>query len=126
LPKRPSILAFSDGGNEFPLSLAKDRFGVEVVVAANGAVDDVRHSYVLVDHGLTLIYNPTRKLETFIEWDGFYPAGAIGPATGPQHYIVGGCIYYFTTDFDLDLRAGVGLNDHANDFLVGSGFAWRY
>jgi hypothetical protein len=106
--------------------IAQGRFGLEAVLAVNGAVDDVSHTYVLVDHGLTFIYNPTKKLETFIEWDAFYPAGAVGPATGRQHYIVVGSVYYFTKNFEMDLRAGVGLNEHANDFLVGSGFAIRY
>ncbi len=102
------------------------RFGLEALLAVNGAVDDARHTFVLVDHGLTLSYNATKKLEAFIEWDAFYAAGAVGPKTGPQHYIVGGCVYFFTNNFEMDLRAGVGLNEHANDFLVGPGFAVRY
>jgi hypothetical protein len=106
--------------------IVKDRFSVEAVIAVNGAVDDVRHTYVLIDHGVTLVYYPTKNLESFIEWDAFYPAGAIGPQTGPQHYIVGGFVYYFTNNFEMDIRAGVGLNEHANDFLAGPGFAVRY
>ena len=29
-------------------------------------------------------------------------------------------------NLQLDMRAGVGLNEHSNDFLAGVGFAARY
>jgi len=37
-----------------------------------------------------------------------------------------GFIYFFTEDFEMDIRAGIGLNGQANDFLAGTGFAVRY
>ena len=37
-----------------------------------------------------------------------------------------GLTYRVTPNLQLDLRAGVGLNRHADDFFAGSGFAVRY
>jgi len=39
---------------------------------------------------------------------------------------VGGLVYFITKDFGADIRAGVGLNQQANDFLAGTGFAVRF
>jgi hypothetical protein len=66
-------------------------------------------------------------VEAFTEYDLFVPMGAISPeATHPQHYIVGGFMYFLNNNLEIDIRAGVGLNDHASDYLVGTGFAARY
>jgi len=37
-----------------------------------------------------------------------------------------GIVYFVTPNLQLDMRAGVGLNEHSNDFLAGLGFAARY
>ena len=66
----------------------------------------------------------TRRLEAFIEWDAFYPTGTT--ATGPQHYAVGGFVYFITKNVAVDIRTGIGLNKQANDVLAGTGFAVRY
>jgi hypothetical protein len=107
--------------------IIKDRFSVETVTSANGARDDARHTYVNFAQGITTAFDLTSKLEEFTEYDLFVPIGAISPeATHPQHYIVGGFVYFFTNNFEVDIRAGVGLNKHASDYLLGSGFAARY
>ena len=41
-------------------------------------------------------------------------------------YAVAGLVYFVTPDFQLAMRAGVGLNHASNDFLIGVGFAARY
>jgi len=35
-------------------------------------------------------------------------------------------VYFITKDVEVDIRAGVGLNQRANDFLAGPGFAVRF
>ena len=55
----------------------------------------------------------------------FLPVTAAGGA-GPSHYAVGGFVYFITKNVEVDIRAGVGLNQRANDFLAGTGFAIRY
>jgi hypothetical protein len=104
----------------------KDRFSIELLTAINRVADDIHHAHLEVTTGLTGAYQMTRTLETFVEWDASYPIGTTTPATGSRHYAVGGFVYFITKDVAVDIRAGVGLNRQANDFLVGTGFAVRY
>jgi hypothetical protein len=104
----------------------KERFNIELLVATNRVRDDAHHSHVEVASGLTGVFGVTRHLEAFVEWDGFYPVGGTGQGTRPRHYAVGGFVYFITKDVEVDIRAGVGLNARANDFLAGTGFAVRY
>jgi len=104
----------------------KDRFNLELLVATNRVADDGRRSHVELTTGLTGIFPLTPKLEGFVEWDAFYPVGPTASGTGPRHYAVAGFVYFFTKDFEVDIRAGIGLNGQANDFLAGTGFAVRY
>jgi hypothetical protein len=93
---------------------------------ANKAVDEVGHSFVVVHQSFTIGYTLTEQLGAYTEWFALYPTSAIGPDTGPEHYFNGGFTYKVTPDFQLDIRAGCGLNDHAADFFAGVGFAVRY
>jgi hypothetical protein len=102
----------------------KDVFGIEFLVANNRVMDDLGNIHHEVATGLTGAFQLTRQLELFVEWDAFYPVGAIG-RLGPRHYAVGGLVYFVTRDFEVDFRSGVGLNGNSNDFLVGVGFAAR-
>jgi Putative MetA-pathway of phenol degradation len=107
--------------------IVKDRFGMETVTSANGARDDVGHAFVNFAQGITAAFNLTRKLEAFTEYDLFVPLGAIAPEQAHlQEYVVGGLVYFLTNDLEVDIRAGVGLNNHASDYLLGTGFAARY
>lgn len=85
-----------------------------------------KHSYLLLAQSLTVNYTLTKKLGAYTEWFAFFPHSAIGPDVGPEHYLDGGFTYKVTPTFQLDIRAGVGLNRHAADFFAGSGFAVRY
>jgi hypothetical protein len=93
---------------------------------ANRAVDDVGHSFVVVHKSFTIGYTLTEQLGAYTEWFGLFPTGATGPDITPEHYVNGGFTYKVTPDFQLDIRAGCGLNDHAADFFAGVGFAVRY
>jgi hypothetical protein len=72
--------------------------------------------------GLTGVFQLTKKLELFAEWDAFYPTGPIS-SFGPQHYAVGGLVYFITNNFAVDARAGVGLNSRSN--ALGRGRVYR-
>jgi Putative MetA-pathway of phenol degradation len=104
----------------------KPRFGIELLIATNRVQDDAHRASVELATGLTAVFSLTPKLETFVEWDAFSPVAATGGTTGMRHYAVGGFVYFITKDFEVDIRAGVGLNQRANDFLAGAGFAVRY
>jgi hypothetical protein len=101
----------------------KDKLSVETVILADGAVDDHRHTYTFMGDGVTAAYDLTKKLEAFGELDSFY---ATGESAAPQHYFVAGLVYFLTRNCEIDARAGVGLNQHADGYLLGSGFALRY
>jgi hypothetical protein len=103
--------------------IIKDLLSVETVIFADGAVDDHGHTFTLMGDGVTAAYDVTRKLEAFGELDSFYAAGDSAP---PQDYFVAGLVYFITPNCEIDCRAGVGLNAHADGYLVGSGFAIRY
>lgn len=70
-----------------------------------------------------MVYEITKKLETFCEIDSYY---SVGESAGPQDYLVGGLVYFINKNIEIDIRAGVGLNQHANGHLLGTGFAYRY
>ena len=43
-----------------------------------------------------------------------------------RYFADGGFTYLVTNNFQLDIRVGVGLNKHADDYFTGAGFAVRY
>jgi hypothetical protein len=101
----------------------KDFLSVETVLIADGAVDDRGHTFTQFGDGVCAACDLTKKLEAFGELDSFYAAGDSAP---PQHYFVAGLVYFITRNCEIDVRAGVGLNQHADGYLIGSGFAVRY
>jgi hypothetical protein len=104
--------------------VVKDFFGIELLIANNFVQDDMQNKGFQVATGLTGTFQLTKKLEAFVEWDAFYPTGPI-TSFGPQHYAVGGLVYFVTNNLALDTRAGVGLTSRSNSFLAGVGFTAR-
>jgi hypothetical protein len=103
----------------------KDVFDIELLIANNFVQDEFgSNSHHELATGLTGVFQLTKQLELFAEWDAFYPTAGVSAA--PRHYAVAGTVYFVTPNLQLDMRAGVGLNHHSNDFLAGVGFAARY
>jgi len=67
-----------------------------------------------------------RKLDSYAEWFAFEPLGARDPDVGPQQYADVGFLYCITKSFEVDVRAGSGLNQHAQGLFAGTRFAVRY
>jgi hypothetical protein len=44
----------------------------------------------------------------------------------PEYYFDGGFFYRFTPNVQWDIRSGVGLNEAANDYFIGSGLSMRF
>ncbi len=65
----------------------------------------------------------TERVGSYLEYYGFYPAT---DGSGPAHYLNGGVTYLINNNFQLDARVGFGLNDRADDFFTGAGFAVRF
>jgi hypothetical protein len=66
----------------------------------------------------------TDRVGSYAEWFALVPDGADTSRT--QQYFNGGFTYLMTDNIQLDVRAGVGLNDAADDFFVGSGLSVRF
>jgi len=93
---------------------------------ANRAIDADSHGYVEMAQSLTVGWSFTEKLGSYTEWFAFMPAGATSEGVTAQHYLNGGFTYKLTNNFQLDIRAGVGLSRSADDFFGGTGFGYRY
>jgi hypothetical protein len=65
----------------------------------------------------------TERWGAYFEYFGFYPNTE---RTDSAHSLNGGVTYLITDNFQVDMRAGFGLNEEADDFFSGVGFAWRF
>lgn len=71
----------------------------------------------------TVAYSLTDELGAYTEWYGLFPTSADTDQT--QHYFNGGFTYLLSDDVQFDIRAGVGLNDAADDYFIGTGLSIR-
>jgi Putative MetA-pathway of phenol degradation len=92
---------------------------------ANRNVDDDGQGFITFHTSFTINYTLTEKLGAYTEWFGLFPQGASTPIF-PQNYFDGGFTYKPVPYMQFDLRAGVGLNEHADDFFVGVGYSVKY
>lgn len=72
----------------------------------------------------TVAYQLTESIGAYTEWFMILPHGA--DTEKPEHYFNGGFTLVTGLDFQWDIRAGLGLNDAADDFFVGTGFSYRF
>ena len=72
---------------------------------------------------LSMAFAIDDRLGLYFEYFGLYPDEKESDAS---HSANGGLTYRVTDDFQIDARVGAGLNEQADDFFVGVGFAWRF
>ena len=65
----------------------------------------------------------SEKVGAYVEYFGFYPNTEHSDAA---HTINGGLTYLINNNFQIDWRIGAGLNEEADDFFTGVGFAFRF
>jgi hypothetical protein len=111
---------------DFTYDIVKDKVSMEGIISGSRVLDATGQNYLQMSTGLTGIYSFTPKLDSYVEWFAFAPLGSRDPEVGPQHYADVGFLYYITKDFEIDVRAGSGLNHHAQGLFAGTGFAVRY
>jgi hypothetical protein len=104
----------------------EDKMSLGMSTAFNRARDDSGDDYLEFAQAVTTAFTLTDKLGMYLETFALLPAGATDPGARPEYYADGGFTYRITNNFQLDIRAGVGLNRYADDFFAGSGFAVRY
>ena len=83
-----------------------------------GEDDSSRHFIFRPELALGL--SISERMGTFVEYYGVIEEDAAN-----QHSIDGGFTWLVKEDFQLDVSAGVGLNDAAPDFFIAAGVAWR-
>ncbi len=90
----------------------------------NRRIDDGSgDEYLQYAQSWTVGYSLTDKLGAYTEWFALIPSGA--ETLKAEHYADGGFSYQFTNNFQVDIRAGVGLNEEAQDVFTGAGFVIR-
>ena len=91
----------------------------------NRAIDDVTaDAYYEFAQSWTFGVDITERLGGYVEWYAIFPSG--GDTVETEHYFNGGPTFKVTNDLQLDLRAGVGLNDAADDWFFGTGMGVRF
>ena len=86
--------------------------------------DQTQQPFVEFAQSWTIGYSLTEQMGAYTEWFVLVPDGADTNRT--QHFFNGGITYLMSDNIQFDVRAGVGLNDAADDYFVGSGFSIRY
>jgi hypothetical protein len=93
--------------------------------AINGATDDeTTDIFTEFSQSWTVGHPLSDKWNSYAEWFVIVPISADTNRT--ENYFNGGFTYLFNNDLQWDIRAGVGLNDAADDFFAGSGLSFRY
>lgn len=88
------------------------------------ALDDATgEPYLEVAQSWTIGYSFTDNVGGYVEWFSIMPHGADENHT--ESYIDGGFTFLLLDDLQWDIRVGVGLNDAAADYFVGTGFVIR-
>ena len=110
----------------FGWDIIKNCFSMSGSLSANRALDGADHFYTLLAQSLVLDWSLNKQLDIFAECYALTPSGAIAAATGPQPFFDTGMTFKVTPSLQLDGRAGLGLNHHADEFFAGLGLAVRY
>jgi len=89
----------------------------------NRAQDDTGRFFAEFAQSFTINYALGDRLGAYTEWFAFFPYDA---ATAlPQQYFDGGFTFRQNNNLQFDIRAGVGLNEAADDFFAGLGSVIR-
>jgi len=91
---------------------------------ANRALDGTTaEPYLEFAQSWTVGYAIHDRVGAYTEWFVIAPDGAEVDHT--QNYFNTGATFLVNDNLQLDIRYGVGLNEAADDYFAGSGFAWR-
>lgn len=90
----------------------------------NRGFDDVGDEYTEWAQSWTVGYSLADDVGAYTEWFALFPYSSDAAST--EHYFNGGITYYLTNDIMWDIRSGVGLNDAADDYFVGTGLSIRF
>ena len=86
--------------------------------------DETDSGYASWAQSASLAFALTDRWGGYTEYFGFYPDDA--DTVRPEHYFNGGTTVLISDDVQWDIRAGVGLNDAADDYFAGTGLSIRF
>jgi len=91
----------------------------------NRAIDGgTGNAYTEWAQSWTVSYSLHDRLGAYTEWFALIPHSAETQKT--EHYFNGGLTFLSSDDVQWDIRAGVGLNDAADDYFIGTGVSIRF
>ena len=91
----------------------------------NRRVDAASTLYTEAIQTINIEYELADRVGAFTEWFCFLPSGAT--VALPEYYLHGGFVFFPNNDIQLDIHAGVGLNEPAaNLAFTGVGFSKRW
>ncbi len=102
-----------------------DRISTAGSTQFNRALDDGSDdAYTEWAQSWTIGYSLTEKVGAYTEWFALFPHSS--ETILPEYYFNGGFTRLFGNDVQWDIRAGVGLNEAADDYFVGTGLSMRF
>ena len=125
VPSGSAGVSSGDVDPEFVLLWAYDVTDALAIAGNVGlaAITEEGERFVQTSASLTAGFAVTRRLGAFVEYFGVYPNA---DGADCAHNLSGGLTYLLNNNFQIDWRIGVGLNEEADDFFTGVGFAWRF
>lgn len=91
----------------------------------NESIDGVTgNQYIQWAQSIAIGKSINDQLGTYLEWFALFPDDA--DTDGVEQYLNGGFSYLLSNNIQWDIRAGVGLNDGAQDFFAGTGLSIRF
>ena len=97
----------------------------EVALAGNvgfASLNDAGERFFQTSASISLAVALTERLGGYVEYYGLYPNAEDSDAA---HTLNCGLTFLINNNFQIDWRIGGGLNEEADDFFTGVGFAWR-
>ncbi len=102
-----------------------DYFSIAGSTQGNGAIDDfTSQQYLEMTQSIVVGCSLTERIGAYAEWYGAFPYSA--QTANPTHYFDGGFTLSVTNNLQFDIRGGVGLNEEADDYFVGTGSIIRF
>ena len=90
-----------------------------LAIAGTVKISEFRSGYQL-DNGVTVPFSWGDAHNGFVEWEANLPEGG-----GSTHWLNVGYLRLIDDRMQLDINAGLGLNDRAGDYRLGVGFSVR-
>lgn len=90
----------------------------------NANVDEIGNVYSEWAQSAAVGRSLTDSIGAYTEWYAIMPDSGVNVST--QHFLNGGFTHTPNENVQFDLRVGLGLNEAADDFFVGTGVSIRY